>query len=275
MKKHPSLLLMFFMLVPASSTLAQDPFSLSAKAKKGLQHSDLPAFLEAAKEVPLGADDVAVAVSAAGKTNDPFWIPHLKPFLKYARNRNTGLAALADAAQLALAKLGEHEQLQQIACEAEFGSPSVRDQVVNWKLQYVQGWVSISVLTAWIEEDHVFSALLTDHFGDVIYSRPQDLALKVLPEIVPNPPPYSSDPHLDDWIAQSDDQKLMAVRRAWREWIRENASSLRRLNPVDDGIDLSESTCKLVLSHDKHIDHSLMRVSQLDKDPAANTANAK
>lgn len=117
--------------------------------------------------------------------------------------------------------------MQEISCEANFGSPSIQYNVVTHKLKYVHGWFSIAILAPWTEENHKFESLLVDRAGDMLFTRPQDLALKVLPEIVPNPPPFSSETHLDYWMSRHDDDKLAPVRQAWRVWINKNEESLR------------------------------------------------
>jgi hypothetical protein len=261
MRKHSILLFLIF-LPPVEAALAQvpqEPPSLNYRAERGLQRSDLQAFLDASKRLPEGATDVGFAISAAGRTNDPFWVPYLKPFLKYSRNRYRELAALADAAQLALARLGEKEELQEIGCEANFGSPSIQYNIVTHKLKYIQGWFSIEILSGWLDENHKFQALFVDRPSDMLFTRPQDVALKVLPEIVPNPPPFSSEPHVDYWMSRHDDEKLAPVRQAWREWINKNEESLRKLTPVGDGLDLSRPTCKRVLAHYQRFDRSNLK----------------
>lgn len=243
----------------APAHVPQAPLSLKARVERGLQRSDLQAFLDASNSGRAQEYDVGSAIVAAGNTNDLFWIPYLKPFLNYARNRNSNVSELASLAQMALAKLGEREQLQEIACEANFGSSSIQYNTVTHKLKYVQGWFSIDLLAAWLEENHKFKGLLSDHWGDIVYKRPQDLALKVLPEIVPNPPPFSSEPQLENWMSRNEDEKLSPVRQAWHEWIYQNVDSLRKLTPHSEGIDASEIACKGVLAHDKHFDRSNLR----------------
>lgn len=226
-------------------------FKLRKITERELQRSDLPTFEEA---VHTGDPYLAAVILQAGKTGDRFWVPYLMPILK--KEHHIGMNNDAGSAQLALAKLGEKEELQEIACEANFGSPSIQYNVVTHKLKYVQGWFSISILVGWMEENHKFEGLLVDRASDMLFTRPQDIAVKVLPDIVPNPPPFSSEPHLVDWMSGNDDEKLAPVRKAWRDWIKKNEESLRKLTPVGDGLGLSRSTCKHVLAHDRHFDRS-------------------
>jgi hypothetical protein len=227
-------------------------FPLRGVAEREIRQSDLPAFLEATRT---NDPYLATAILQTGKTNDWFWVPYLKPLLK--KKHRPGMDNDdAGSAQMALAKLGEKQQLQEIACEANFGSPSIQYNIVTHKLKYVQGWFSIEILAGWLDENHKFQALFVDRPSDMLFTRPQDVALKVLPEIVPNPPPFSSEPHVVDWMSQNDDEKLVSVHKAWREWIHKNEESLRKLTPLGDGLDLSRSTCKRVLAHDRHFDRS-------------------
>lgn len=252
---------MLFVLLAASGPeqVPQSPLSLKARVERGLQRSDLQTFLDASNSGRTQDYEVRSAIVAAGNTNDPFWIPYLKPFLNYARDRHPDVSELAGLAQLALAKLGEKEELQEIGCEANSGSPSIQYNIVTHKLKYVQGWFSIEILAGWLDENHKFQALFVDRPSDMLFTRPQDVALKVLPEIVPNPPPFSSEPHVVDWMSRNDDEKLAPVRKAWREWINKNEELLRKLTPLGDGLDFSRSTCKRVLAHDKYFDRSNLR----------------
>ena len=112
-----SLLLWVCGLSMTATAFGQQPAgtpSLRERVERGLQREDLPAFLELAQKDP--TDWVVIsAVLAAGQTNDSFWVPHLQPFLKFAREKRTERRELAGVTQLALAKLGEGRQLQEIA----------------------------------------------------------------------------------------------------------------------------------------------------------------
>jgi hypothetical protein len=255
-KCHPYLLGLLVLMILVARVYPQAPLSLEYLDDRGLQRTDLPSFLDASKKIPGSSVEVGAAIIAAGKTNDPFWIAYVKPFLKYARDRNSNLSALAGDAQLALARLGEREQLQEIGCEANFGSSSIQYDAVKKKLKYVQGWFSISILAKWMDENTKQPQILLDRPGDEIFPRPQDLALIVLPEILPDaslaaPPPLS--------IQMRNEEKLAPLRQAWREWLKKNEESLRKLTPLGEGLDLSRSACKLVLAHDRHFDRSNLK----------------
>jgi hypothetical protein len=241
-----------FMLVLAASVLGQipNPTVLQSAVDRGLQRSDLQAFLVAAREEPT-SPEMYSAVLAAGKTGDSFWVPHLKPFLKFARNRNIDLTRLADTTQLALARLGEPAQLQEIACEAEFGNAEIQYLAVRSKMKYVDGWFSIYIMARWLNEDYKPRYLLKSPPSDMVYNPPSQLALIALPELVSNPPLQAPSPL---WLATDNQEKLRPLRKGWREWIEVNRATLSALRPGIDDLDLSETTCKRVLAKDRHID---------------------
>jgi hypothetical protein len=251
------LLGLLVLMILVARVYPQAPLSIKYLDDSGLQRTDLPSFLDASKKIPGSSVEVGAAIIAAGKTNDPFWIAYVKPFLRYSRDRNSNLSALAGDAQLALARLGEREQLQEIGCEANFGSSSIQYDAVKEKLKYVQGWFSISILAKSMDASAEQTQLLVDRPGDEIFEGPRDLALVVLPEIVPNPPSLA--PPLPIFIETQDQEKLAALRQGWREWINKNEGSLRKLTPLGDGLDLSRSTCKRVLARDRHFDRSNLK----------------
>ena len=184
--------------------------SLKARVERGLQRSDLDSFQNAEKTLPASGYDLQMVILAAGKTGDAFWVPYLKPFLRYSRNKNSNLSQLAGAAQLALAKLGEKEQLQEIACEAEYGYASLQNSVVEHKLKYVGGWFSLNLLGRWLDERHSIVPLLNEPRGDVIYPSHREYSLTELPRIAPNPPAEAPVPLYLQTRAQ---EKLEPYRR--------------------------------------------------------------
>jgi hypothetical protein len=226
--------------------------SLKARVERGLQRSDLNSFQDAGKNLPVSGYEIKMAILATGKTGDTFWIPYIRPFVKYAHKKNLNLSELAGAAQLALAKLGEKEQLQEIACEAEYGYASLQNSVVEHKLKYVGGWFSLNLLGRWLDEPHSIAPLVKEPRGDVIYLGHREYALTELPKIAPNPAAEVPPPLYLQTRAQ---EKLEPYRQSWREWFQTNGDSLRNLQPTGKGIDISAATCKRALAHDQHFEH--------------------
>lgn len=234
------------------------PALLKERVSRGLQRSDVQTFRDAAKTGGNGASEVGLAILAAGKTGDPFWVSDLKPFLKYARNKNPNLAELAPAAQLALAKLGEKEQLEEILCEADFGSASIQYDAIREKLTYVGGWFSIRALYALLDDTRTYKRLLQDAQSDDmrLYPIPGDHALDMLPKIVPNPPNYPL-PTPNDSAPE-----VKKLRQSWREWIQQNQSSLQKLLPTGEGVEASEKVCKPILLSSPMFFH-FVRITQI------------
>lgn len=218
--------------------------------ERGIQRSDLQEFLRATQSSSQVLYFVDVILQA-GKTNDPFWIPHLKPLLK---KKKIGTDDISGAARLALAKLGETTQLQEIGCEADFGSPSMRSDAVRSDLPYLKGWFSINLLAGWLDEAYKESNILRDKpGGDEVYFGPPELALHALPELLPDVAIRKAGPL---WLQVRKQEVLAPIRQAWREWINQNKESLRKQSPTGEGLDVTRSTCKIVLAHDRHIDRS-------------------
>jgi len=241
-------------LAAASVCFGQTPhgeLSLQVRVERGLQRSDLNSFQDAQKYLPVSGYEITIAILAAGKTGDTFWVPYLKPFLKYAHKKNSNLSDLAGAAQLALAKLGEPEQLQEIACEAEYGYASLQSSAVR-KLKYVGGWFSLNLFERWLDEPHSIVPLLNEPRGDAIYLGHREYALTELPRIAPNPAAEAPLPFYLQTLAQ---EKLEPYRQSWREWFSTNGPSLRNLSPTGQGVDFTAATCKKVLVHDRYFEH--------------------
>jgi hypothetical protein len=164
------------------------------------------------------------------------------------------LTDLAPLAQLALAKLGETQQLEEIACEANFGSASMRDDVATHDLPYLKGWFSISLLSNWLNETYKADDLLRDKpGGDEVFLSPPELALKTLSKLLPDAPIPEPSPL---WVQTRNQEKLAPLRQAWRDWISQNEESLRKLAPSGDGVDSSRPACKRVLAQDRIFNRS-------------------
>lgn len=224
-----------------------------SKVSEGIHRSDLPALQDAVrKDDPFAAS----LILQTGRTDDSFWVPYLEPILK--KKHRLGLVNDAGAAQMALARLGQKEQLQEIGCEADFGSASSQNKAFAEKLKYVQGWFSIQILKGWIDDSAKPTPLLVDRPGDQVFIGPQLKALEVLPEIVANSP-FSAPIPIGPWLLPQNQDKLTRLRQGWLEWISRNDDSLRKLTPSGEGLDLSPVTCRRVLAHDRHFDRSTLK----------------
>lgn len=231
-----------------SQELNQPSLSLKERVDRGLSRSDLQAFLDASKNLPKEAYEFGLAIIAAGNSNDPFWIPYLKPF---ARKEKISGANIGRVTQLALSRLDEEGALQEIACELNYGTPLMRYDAVTKKLRYVRGWFSIRMMVELMNDDTDHQPLLKTYQVDVVYGSPRFESLFVLPDVVPNPPNYP--------LPQPDESspEVRKLRQAWTQWIRENQDTLQKLPPSGNGVEASEKVCKRVLKEDRGFDRSL------------------
>lgn len=143
--------------------------------------------------------------------------------------------------QIALAKEGESEQLQQIICELDFGLSDVQENALR-KMRSVGGWFSINALSRFLTSDPRYMQTRPDDSPDQIFIPLQFRALQILPLIVPNPPLPEA-----QGFYQLDHSKEVEI---WRKWLHENRASLENLEPLASGVVSSVKVCKKVLRND-------------------------
>jgi hypothetical protein len=236
------------LLLPATLAFGQEPQaprSLEEAISKGIQRSDLQNILQTAKVDGNYLDD---AILGAGKTNDTFWVPYLRPFLKDRHKADLDFRILT--AQMALAKLGEKDQLQEILCELDFGTNHIGYDAIHRKLKYVGGWFSIRAMSDLLVEGVKYRPLLKARLTDFVQGPPSLEVLFELPNIVHNPPSLGTPPP-DDKMPET-----IRIRQAWREWIEQNRDTLQKLEPTGDGVEASEKVCEPVLKKDRAFDRS-------------------
>ncbi len=145
--------------------------------------------------------------------------------------------------QVALAKLGQHDQLQQILCELKFGRPVIQTGAFD-KLKGIGGWFSINALSKFLADSPSNMHARHDFYG--LYLPPQILTLQILPHIVPNPPVGEVNATRMGIYKKEREQAV----RTWTEWLEKNRDSLRSLQPVGEGVNSSATVCQEVLSKD-------------------------
>jgi hypothetical protein len=187
----------------------------------------------------------SVAILEAGKTGDLSFIPQLLAYRKKSGKRKDFPEI---AVQLALAKLGQLTELQQVRCELLFGSPSVRYDAVG-KLEYLGGWFSLEAVT------HVLDNPEYRFGGDGrgAFAPPGWYAATKLSTIVPNPPPIESGALVPT------SARDMERQRQWKEWIESHQDSLSKIPPTGNGVETSPKICKNVLKHDRSFDHEAIK----------------
>ena len=185
------------------------------------------------------------AILEAGKSGDVSFIPQLLDYRRKAR-KNTNFQAVA--VQLALAKLGQPAELQEIRCEFLFGSPSVQYHALD-KLDYLRGWFSIEAISEVLDNPKYHGG----RDGRGVFAPPGSYVVQKLPAMVPNAPAIESG------ISLPTSQVDLARQRQWKEWIGAHQDSLSKLAPIGDGARTSSDICRNVLKHDRAFDHEAIK----------------
>lgn len=136
--------------------------------------------------------------------------------------------------QIILARDEQPEQLQQLACEVDYGGPDLQYATIM-QLRSIGGWFSIRLLSRFLEED---SKLKHQSKNEAL-----SYVLATLPWVVPDPPfAKLKNPQREDWFAEE--------IATWRDWLQQNHESLANLRPVGERIAVDEPTCRQVLKND-------------------------
>lgn len=186
------------------------------------------------------------AIRDAGESGDPRFIPFLKRELKKTGNKQS---AVRDATKLALAKLDDPVQLQEAWCTA-----IVKDDPLSFL--HIGGWFSIQALQSFlapggpVQWDNRFETYFAEHRDknqdkDLDAARPPAsfYALKVLPEIVPNPPIAPDLPLGGITGPQIDPAERQKEIRIWQDWIASNREKLSEILPKGAAVDFSTRPC--------------------------------
>lgn len=148
----------------------------------------------------------------AGMIGDPVAIPPLRAELRKQRSPD-----IVYAARMALAMLGEPEQLQRIVCQTYSRNPKLRQGAIS-DLELVNGGFSFELLQR------------------LLKTRAQKAALRILPGLASKvnlPPPTF-------YAFEEDDQKA----DIWKDWIAANKEALSMLQPTAEGVDFSCAACR-------------------------------
>lgn len=122
-------------------------------------------------------------------------IPRLR---RLKARKGKEFATYTNAAQMALAKLGERRELDEILEESRSDEADVRSNALE-KLAYVGGKTAINALAAQLEEKARFRAtklkMKDGSFieGDAAFPPPSHQAMAALEKLVPDPPEYNRD----------------------------------------------------------------------------------
>jgi hypothetical protein len=144
------------------------------------------------------------------------------------------------AIRMALAKLGDREQQQELLCKLYRGSPAESQTVALDQIPYVGGWYAVRIyreLLTPAAEARFAKAKLRFREGDVALAEPRWWALSSLPKVAPYPLPPGVDYGFN--LAQ-----MPEYSQKWSAWIQDNEDRLKKLPPTGAGVDFSGRSCK-------------------------------
>lgn len=169
-------------------------------------------------------------VRAAGNSGDKSFVPYLKDVLQSRKLDHQEW----DDVQMALAKLGEREQQQQIMCVFYQGDKYEADRAGSRQVPYISGWFAIQVYMEMLGNKQIgahWAKAKPQGITDEAMVSPVGMALNELPKLVPGLPPL-------------DQKNWKESQRIWPEYIRKHEAELNALAPTGEGVDFSGKTCK-------------------------------
>jgi hypothetical protein len=144
------------------------------------------------------------------------------------------------AIKMALAKLGDREQQQELLCKLFQSSPAESQTVALDQISYVGGWYAIRIyreLLTPAAEARSARARLRFREDDVALAEPRWWALSSLTKVAPYPLPHGIDYGFN--LAQ-----MPEYSQKWSAWIQQNRDRLKKLQPTGTGVDFSGKSCR-------------------------------
>ena len=182
------------------------------------------------------AGDVG-AIRKAGESGDTRFVPYLKKTLHNGKNA-ASVQSTHEVARIALARLDDPEQLQRIWCAAIVkNDPMVFKQVGGWySIQALQRFLAPGGPVHWDDRSNRYFSKHQDKYNDTLQLPASFHALKVLPDVVPNPPIKAdlqpgaiNGPQADPAIRERE-------IRIWQDWIAEHKNDLIQLKPNGESV---------------------------------------
>jgi hypothetical protein len=158
-------------------------------------------------------------ILAAGKTGDLSYVPHLRALLA-SKPEDPGVVF---DTKMALAKLGEQDQLQEFLCETNSKDVRVQLDAIKRALPYIGGWYAVSRLRELLQNTpqnrHTLGA------NDEVFASLSKNAVLALEELFPDGP--KRNPALNHALSQD-----FTDVEAWAKWIADHQDQLQRLPPA-------------------------------------------
>jgi len=177
------------------------------------------------------------AIRKAAASGDVSFIPLLRELVARSGTDDDTVIARGEA-HVALAQLGDAQELQTRWCSAVSDAPAMNDQRVMGL--NVGGWFSIHGLSQFLQPEFSkrYAAALDKYWGatgpsDVVTASLEQDIIFALQKVVPHAP-FLIDPY--DSVGQPEAD-------AWLRWINTHEADLRKMKPTGEGVDMSLAGC--------------------------------
>jgi hypothetical protein len=181
-------------------------------------------------------------VLALGASRDPQYLPLLRKLASGGIHLGEGQQAWA--AQMALAKLGQEQELSEIQCEVrQMSNQEARYYAVKEKLPYVGGWFAIRLEADQLTETPDNKRDLS--WGDNVVENSQMLAIKVIPDLIPQTivEPRERFGTIHRQTGHINGLSDKQVIDGWYHWILDHQKELEDLQPTGKQIEYSKTKC--------------------------------
>ncbi len=227
--------------VPEGATTGQVRITVNGTTKTQGLYPTFTVVTNAVFVQKIQAGDVE-AIAMAGQSGDQRFVPYLKKELENHKAKGDRFAG-SWPTELALARLGQTDQLQGVWCRAVTDDPKHGLWPSTYQLELVGGWFAIQGIEKLLTPE----GLIRWHkpSKEEINSDALDLpfyvtALEALPKVVPNPAEkYPTGMEL--FMVQTHSQEHI---RIWQDWIAAHQNELSKLQPTGEGVDFSPNACK-------------------------------
>ena len=181
------------------------------------------------------------AIQQAGQSGNQFFVPYLKERLSARPTKGEGFKHHWPE-ELALAKLGQVQQLQEFWCSAIADNPKRGLSPSVEQLEWIGGWFATQALQKFLTPEgliHWHKPTRQEKESDTSGLPVQVQAMITLSKVVPNPPVPPTP--IEAIRAQTQSPKYVKI---WQDWIAAHTDELSRLQPTGEGVEFSPKACK-------------------------------
>lgn len=178
-------------------------------------------------------------IQQVGKSGNQFFVPYLRQALKTRPNKGEGFKHYWPE-ELALARLGQVQQLQEFWCSAIADDPKHQLTPSIEQLDLIGGWFAIQGLEKFLSPEEVIhwhKPTRQEKDSDTADLPAPVQAMITLSKVVPNPPVPPTP--IEALKAQTQRAKYIKI---WQDWIAAHKDELSKLQPTGEGVDFK--ACK-------------------------------